>query len=44
MVLCPEGHENKGESFVAFSEIPPVESATTAVRASIVAEAKKGKK
>ena len=35
-----EGPDDKGERFVAVLEIPPVESAVTAVRASIVADAK----
>jgi hypothetical protein len=37
-----EGQHDKGERFVAVLEIPPVESAVTAVRASIMADAKKG--
>jgi len=39
----PEGPDDKGERFVAVLEIPPVESAVTAVRASIVADSKKEK-
>lgn len=39
----PEGPDNKGERFVAVLEIPPVESAETAVKIAIAAEAK-GKK
>ena len=34
--------DDSEERFVAVLEIPPVESAVTAVRASIVADAKKG--
>ena len=37
----PEGADDKGERFVTVLEIPPVESAVTAVRASIVADSKK---
>ena len=37
-----EGRSDEGERFVAVLEIPPVESPETAVRASIVADAKKG--
>lgn len=37
----PEGEDDKGERFVTVLEIPPVESAVTAVRASIVADSKK---
>jgi len=40
----PEGEDNKGERFVAVLEIPPVVSPVTAVRASIVADSKNGKK
>lgn len=36
-----EGKDDKGERFVAVLEIPPVVSALTAVRASIVADGKK---
>ncbi len=36
-----EGDDDEGERFVAVLEIPPVESALTAVRASIVTDAKK---
>jgi hypothetical protein len=36
----PEGPDDQGERFVMVLEIPPVESAVTAVRASMVAEAK----
>jgi hypothetical protein len=39
-----EGKNDEGERFVAVLEIPPVENAVTAVRASIVADAKKRKK
>lgn len=39
----PEGKDDKGERFVAVLEIPPVESAITAVRASILAESKNKK-
>ncbi len=39
-----EGQNDEGERFVTVLEIPPVESAITAVRASIVAEAKKERK
>jgi len=38
----PEGDDNKGERFVTVLEIPPVTSAETAVKVSIVADAKKG--
>jgi hypothetical protein len=38
-----EGENDEGERFVTVLEIPPVESAVTAVRASIVADAKKRK-
>ena len=37
----PEGENDKGERFVTVLEIPPVESAITAVRASIVADSKR---
>ena len=40
----PEGPDNQGERFVAVLEIPPVVSPVTAVRASIVADSKKGAK
>ena len=40
----PDGADNKTERFVAVLEIPPVESALTAVRGSIVADGKKNKK
>jgi hypothetical protein len=36
-----EGPHHQGERFVAVLEIPPVEDAETAVRASIMADAKK---
>jgi hypothetical protein len=36
-----EGENDEGERFVAVLEIPPVESAVTAVRASIIADKKK---
>jgi hypothetical protein len=36
-----EGKNDKGERFVAVLEIPPVESAKTAVQASIMADGKK---
>jgi hypothetical protein len=39
----PENADGIGERFVAVLEIPPVVSPITAVRASIVAEAKKKK-
>ena len=39
-----EGRNDQGERFVTVLEIPPVESAVTAVRASIVADAKKREK
>jgi hypothetical protein len=38
-----EGPNDDGERFVAVLEIPPVESAVTAVRASIMSDAKKRK-
>jgi len=40
----PEGDDNKGERFVAVLEIPPVVSAETAVKVSIVSDLKKGRK
>ena len=39
-----EGKNDEGERFVTVLEIPPVESAITAVRVSIVADGKKNKK
>ena len=39
-----EGENDQGERFVAVLEIPPVESAVTVVRASIMADAKKERK
>lgn len=39
----PDGENDAGERFVAVLEIPPVESAITAVRASIVADSKNQK-
>ena len=39
----PEGDGNKGERFVAVLEIPPVDSALTAVRVSLVKEIRKQK-
>ena len=39
----PEGEGDQGERFVTVLEIPPVESAVTAVRASIMADSKKGR-
>jgi hypothetical protein len=39
----PEGPDNQGERFVAILEIPPVKSPETAVKASIVADAKREK-
>lgn len=38
-----DGKNDEGERFVAVLEIPPVESAITAVRVSIVADGKKKK-
>ena len=38
-----EGENDEGERIVTVLEIPPVESAITAVRASIVADSKKAK-
>ena len=38
-----EGKDDEGERFVAVLEIPPVVSPVTAVRASIMADAKKRK-
>jgi hypothetical protein len=40
----PEGEFDKGERFVTVLEIPPVTDALSAVRASIVADSKNGKK
>ena len=40
----PDGPDDTGERFVTVLEIPPVESPVTAVRASIMADAKKRKK
>jgi len=37
-----EGKNDEGERFVTVLEIPPVESAVTAVRASIMADGKPG--
>ena len=39
-----DGNNDQNERFVAVLEIPPVESALTAVRVSIVADGKKNKK
>lgn len=39
-----EGEDDAGERFVAVLEIPPVDSALAAVRASIVADGKKRRK
>lgn len=39
----PAGKDDKDERFVAVLEIPPVESAVAAVRASIVADQKQNK-
>jgi hypothetical protein len=39
-----EGRNDEGERFVTVLEIPPVVSALTAVRVSIVADGKKNKK
>jgi hypothetical protein len=39
----PGGDDNKGERFVTVLEIPPVESAQTAVKISIVNDIKAGK-
>jgi hypothetical protein len=39
-----DGKNDEAERFVAVLEIPPVESAVTAVRVSIVADGKKNKK
>lgn len=39
-----DGKNDADERFVAVLEIPPVESAVTAVRLQIVADAKKGKR
>jgi hypothetical protein len=38
-----EGPDDTGERFMAVLEIPPVERPVTAVRASIMSDAKKGK-
>lgn len=40
----PENSDGTGERFVAVLEIPPVESAVTAVRASIVSDSKHNQK
>jgi len=40
----PTGKDDKDERFLTVLEIPPVESAETAVRVSIVSDSKKGKK
>ncbi len=40
----PEGDDNKGERFVTVLEIPPVVSAETAVKISIVSDVKHSKK
>ena len=40
----PTGKDDKDERFVAVLELPPVISPITAVRASIVADSKKGTK
>ena len=39
-----DGENDQGERFVAVLEIPPVESAVTAVRVQIVKDVKKGKR
>lgn len=39
----PDGATNRDERFVAVLELPPVESALTAVRVSIVSDSKKRK-
>jgi hypothetical protein len=39
--LHPEGEDDAGERFVTVLELPPMVSAVTAVRASIVADSKK---
>jgi hypothetical protein len=39
----PDGPEDMGETFVTVLEIPPIETPVTAVRASIIADAKKRK-
>lgn len=39
-----DGKDDSDERFVAVLEIPPVESAVTAVRVQIVADSKKGKR
>ena len=40
----PDGPDDAGERFITVLELPPVESPVTAVRASIIAAAKKLKK
>lgn len=40
---CREGVNDEGERFVTVLELPPVVSPVTAVRASIMADAKKRK-
>jgi hypothetical protein len=40
----PEGEDDQGERFVTVLDIPPVNSAETAVRASIVSDSKNHKK
>ena len=40
----PENDDGTGERFVAVLEIPPVDSPQTAVKISIVADIKRGKK
>jgi len=39
-----DGPDEQGERFVTVLEVPPVESALTAVRVGIVADGKKNKK
>jgi hypothetical protein len=39
-----EGEDDRGKRYVAVLELPPVESARTAVRAAIVSEAKSRKR
>ena len=39
-----DGKQDDGERFVSVLELPPVNSADSAVRASIVADSKRGKK
>ena len=39
-----DGPDDQGERFVTVLEVPPVESALTAVRVSIVADGKKERK